>query len=985
MMEFRILGPLEVLREGEPLSLGGPRDRALLAMLVSHSGEAVSADRLIEALWGDDLPGDPRHALHAGVSRLRRVLHDGAGAQDLLVRRPSGYALDIRSEQVDAARFVQLVAAARRHEEPARRAAALEEALSLWRGEALAEVADRSWAQQEIIRLEEIRLGAVEDEIEAHLALGRHGEVLGRLRSLIAEHPLRERLRGQLMLALYRAGRQADALAAYEATRRDLAEELGVDPGPDLQRLHQTLLRQDSSLDWTPPPPVRTNLPERLTSFVGREEETEQVSELLVVSRLVTLAGPGGSGKTRLAVEVGATLAAVYRDGVWLVDLAPLSDAALVPQSVAAALWVPEDPLRPLLDTLVDSLRERELLLVVDNCEHLIEASAELAETLLSAAPGLRILATSREPLGVPGETVLEIPPLPAPDPGSVEAGPEALMRYDAVRLFVDRATAAQPGFELTAHNVRAVAEICSELEGLPLALELAAARVRALGVEAIAARLGDQLALLSPGRRIGLPKERSFRAAVTWSYDLLRGQERRVFERLSVFAGGFSLEAAETVASGGAVEAPDVADLVAGLVDRSLVQRPGSSSARYRLLEPLRQYATERLATHGEADAVRRRHLQFFLAMAEGAAPALRGLAQRTCLDELEREHDNLGAALASAAELGDTDGGLRLAAALGPYWQRRGHFSEGRQRLRLALSANQEPSLARATALVEAASLAFFQCDYHEMLEHAQKALGLYRQAGDRWGAAYALGKQGLAASRLGDPDTARASFDESLRLFRDLNDQWGVATTLGYLGFTAVTQGALEKAEATYGDSLTWFREQGDYSGVGLALGALGDLAALRGDLARAEALVREGLEAVQKVGDRWATARAHAGLARLTLLRGNTREAAELYRRALGAFVDLGDREDSAICLEGLAQLASQAGDPRRAAELFAAADLHAFDIAFSNPTAEPGGYERRISALRSQLGEDFTRAWARGRAMTLEQAREFALSPSQGER
>jgi predicted ATPase/DNA-binding SARP family transcriptional activator len=985
-MEVRILGPLEVLHEGQPLDLGGPRDRGVLALLVVHAGEVVSSDRLIEAMWGDQLPRDPQHALQAAVSRLRKALQS-AGAPDLVVTRPPGYVLEIDPDAVDAARFERLVERARHHEDPAARAAALQEALVLWRGPPLADVAYEAWAQPEINRLNELRLAAVEDEIDTQLAAGRHAEVLGRLTILMEEHPFRERLRRQLMLAFYRARRQAEALELYEQARVTLAEELGVDPGPDLQRLHQQILRQDPSLDWSPPPPTRTNLPALLTSFVGRQVETDRVAELLAESRLVTLTGPGGSGKTRLAAEVGAVLAHRYREGVWLVDLAPLIDPSLVPQAVAAALGVPEDPVRPLVDTIVDSLRETKLLLILDNCEHLIDESAKLAETLLTAAPGLRILATSREALAVPGETAFEIPPLPVPDPETAEARPETLLQFDAVRLFVDRAAATQPDFAMSSDNARAVAEISIRLEGLPLALELAAARVRGLGVDAIASRLGDHLGLLAGGRRTGLPKERSFRAAADWSYDLLSERERRVFERLSVFAGGFSLEAAEAVASGEATAVGDVSGLLARLVDRSLVQRVASTPVRYRLLEPLRQYARERLASGGAADVGRRRHLEFYLAMAETAEPALREREQRTWLDRLETEHDNLGTALASAVELGEPDAGLRLAAALGPYWQMRGHFSEGRERLRVTLSASEEDSPSRARALVEAGSLAYYQCDFRDALNRSQTGLALYRRAGDRWGVAYALSRVGLAAWELGEADRARASFNESLTLFRDLDDPWGVATTLWHRGFVAVAEGSLDEAETAYEESLTWFREQGDDSGAGVVLGWLGGLAGLRGELGPAEELLRESLELTQRIGDRWGTAWAHAHLARVAMLRASDREAVDLYRRALRVFGSLGDRVASAICLEGLAELASRRGQPARAAELFGAAEApRRLGVGFYLSSVDPAGYRRRIAALRSQLGEKaFTSAWTQGRAMTLERAREFALFPDDGER
>jgi predicted ATPase/DNA-binding SARP family transcriptional activator len=986
-IKFRVLGPLEVLDEGRPMALGGPQERSLLGLLLTHFGEVVSSDRLIDAMWGEHLPRDPQHALQAAVSRLRKALQGGSGKDKLLVARAPGYVLDVEPENVDAPQFERMVDEARRLENPAARAVVFEEALALWRGPALADVSYEPWAQAEITRLEEVRLGAVEDEIDAHIALGRHAEVLGRLRGLVEKHPLRERPPAQLMLALYRAGRQAEALEIYEKTRVALAEELGVDPGPELQQLHRDVLRQNPSLDWARPAPISTNLPERVTSFVGRDEETKLASKLLAEGRLVSFTGPGGSGKTRLAIEMGAALAAGYRDGVWLVDLAPLTDVSSLPKAVSDTLRVPEDPVRPATDTLVDFLRQKRLLLILDNCEHLIEASAHLADRVLSATPDVTILATSREALAVPGEAVLDIPPLAVPDAVAGEADPEEIVEYDAIRLFVDRVAAALPGFTLTRDNVRWVVEICARLEGLPLALELAAARVRGLGVEAIASRLGDQFRLLTGGRRTGLPKERTFRATVDWSYDLLNGSERRVFERLSVFAGDFSLEGAEAVASGEAIESRDVPDLVARLVDRSLVRRIGSSHIRYRMLEPLRQYASERLATRSGTASARRRHMEFFLALAQTAEPALRGKEQGMWLDRLEDEHDNLRAALASATGLGEANAGLRLAAALGPFWRIRGHFSEGRENLRLMLSTGRQLSPVRARALVEEGFLAFFQCDYDDALMRTEEALELYRRAGDRWGIAYTLAVLGLAAWKLGDGARAKASFDESLGSFRVLDDGWGVATALGCLGFVAVGDGLVEEAERAYDESLAWFRDHGNDSGVALALSSMGGLAAQRGDLDRGEEWARESLGLTQEVGDRWGTARALSSLARIAMLRGRDRDAADLYIRALCMFAELGDREDSATCLEGLAAIAWRDERPSRAAELLGAAEAQrGLGTEFSLTTIDPVGYDSKIADLRSRLGEGpFNSAWTRGRGLMLDQAYGFALHPHHGER
>ncbi|MET0834810.1 MAG: BTAD domain-containing putative transcriptional regulator, partial [Actinomycetota bacterium] len=590
-MEFAILGPLEVRDGPAPVRVPGAKERALLADLLVNAGRVVPADRLVEDLWGDDPPGNPANTLQGRVSALRRALGPAGGA---LVTRPPGYLLEAGPEQVDAGRFERLVAeatAAAAGEGP-RAARQLEEALGLWRGPALAEFADQPWAQAEAARLEELRLAATEALVELRLTAGGHAGLVGELEGLVAAHPTRERLRGQLMVALYRSGRQADALGAYQQAREVLAEELGIDPSPELQRLHHQILLQDPALEAAVPDRAlpRHNLPERLTSLVGREGELREVAKLVEEHRLVTVTGPGGAGKTSLAVALAERLAAGYPDGVWLVELAALREPALLGEAVAAVLGLDEaagtgTPPPSRAERLASFVPDKAMLLVLDNCEHLVEACAGLARRLLEAGPRLRVLATSREVLGVPGEVVWPIPPLAVPaaaddtDAGTAEdarqaTAPEALAGFDAVRLFVERAASADPGFVLDAASAPVVAELCRRLDGLPLAIELAAARTRALPPVELAARLEDRFRLLAGGARALDPRQQTLRATVDWSWDLLEERDRRLLRRLSVFSGGWTVAAAEAVCGGDGLEAAEILDGLFRLVDRSLIVR---------------------------------------------------------------------------------------------------------------------------------------------------------------------------------------------------------------------------------------------------------------------------------------------------------------------------------------------------------------------------------------------------------------------------
>jgi predicted ATPase/DNA-binding SARP family transcriptional activator len=635
-VQIALLGPLEVRTDsGPPAEVGGARLRALLILLALDAGRVATTQRLIEGVWGAAPPLGAANALQALVSRLRRAV------PDLPVEsHPAGYRLAIPPDQVDVARFERLAGAgqAALPHDPAAAAGLLREALGLWRGAALADVADADFARAPAARLTELRLSTIEDRIEAELKLGASGaDVLAELEELAAEHPLRERLVALLVRALYAAGRPADALAAYERARNLLADQLGVDPSPALAALHVAILRGDPDLVPAPVPTPdatpRTNLRAALTSFVGREEDVVRVGKLVSESRLTTLIGPGGAGKTRLAVESARTRLDQMPDGVWLVELAPVTDGSEVPWSVLTALGLREQALlaprsRTLspaepneargvgepLDRLVGALADKRLLLVLDNCEHLIDAAAATVDRLLGACPGVRVLATSREPLRITGENLWPVEPLAMPP---ADAPAREVTCYPSVRLFADRAAAVRPGFAVDDQTVAPVVRICRALDGMPLAIELAAARLRSMTPEQVATRLDDRFRLLTGGSRTALPRHQTLRAVVDWSWELLDEAERALLRRLAVFAGGATAEAAEQVCAG-PVAAADVFDLLTVLVDKSLVVAVGDGRPRYRLLETIRAYGLERLAEAGEAEQVRRLHAEHFLALAE-------------------------------------------------------------------------------------------------------------------------------------------------------------------------------------------------------------------------------------------------------------------------------------------------------------------------------------------------------------------------------
>ncbi len=674
-------------------------------------------------------------------------------------------------------------------------------------------------------------------------------------------------------------------------------------------------------------PPLKTldvisnNLPVQLTTFVGREREIEDVKRLLTRTRLLTLMGAGGAGKTRLAIQVAADLIEQFQKGVWLIELAPLADPGLVVQAVASTFEVREVAGRSLLDMLVDYLQSKSLLLVLDNCEHLVAACAHLASALLRACPNLKILATSREALGIAGEVTYHVPPLSRPDPRRL-LSIEQLAQFESVRLFVERGVYSQPRFALTDANAKAVAHICHRLDGIPLAIELAAARVKVLTVDQIAARLDDRFRLLTGGSRTGLPHHQTLRAAMDWSYDLLSEQERTLLRRLSVFAGGFHLEAVEAVCAGDGVDADGVLDLLANLVDKSLVMAEGlDGEIRYRLLETIRQYSLERLQESGEVAAIRGRHLDWYLGLAERAEPQLQGLDQMGWLERLEMEHDNLRAALEwTKVEASGTEVRLQLTGALHRFWAMRGYLSEGREWLEGVVEMSTGASPVRARAIYGAGDLAFNQGDYGRAETLCAESLRLYRELDDKVGIALSLNVLALLNRMQGDYARAAALLEESLTLCRGLGRRWILAETLYILGLTVRRQGDYARAKALLEESLTLWRQTGDKWGLARSLGSLGVVARLQGDYERARALHEESLTLSKELGHKSELAERLLSLGTVAQDQGDYARAIALYEECLLLSREQGYKLPGAVSLLNLGIVSHYQGDNERAKEL-----------------------------------------------------------------
>lgn len=768
--------------------------------------------------------------------------------------------------------------------------------------------------------------------------------------------------------------------------------DLGAHRLKDLQRPEHIFQVTHPDLPSRFPPPrsldaVPNNLPVQLTTFIGREREMLEIKRLIAAARVITLHGPGGAGKTRLAVQVAADLLDRYADGVWLVELAPVADPGLVPQTVASALGLRE-PARVATEVLTDFLAPRTLLIVLDNCEQVLTASADLSTMLLRSCPRLTVLATSRESLGVPGEVIFNVPSLALPDPGHAPS-PATAGQFAAIRLFVERAALYRPDFTVTAHNVQAISEICRRLDGIPLAIELAAARIKILPVEQIAARLEDRFRFLATGPRGGLPHHQTLQAAMDWSYDLLSDEERMLFRRLAVFIGGFRLEAAEGACAGQGIETSDVLDLLARLVDKSLVavDEVGAGDVRYRLLETVRQYALDRLRASGEVDPLRARHRDFFLAFAERVEPELQGPRQKEWLDQLEAEHDNFRAALEwSRMDPGGGEAGLRLAGALSWFWEVRGYWAEGHAWLMDMLSRTGGSSTAaRVKALNAAAGVAMQLGNFAQVEALANESLVLSRQLGDRRGTASCLVILGVQACRMENYRQAETLSGEGLSLSREVGDNWGTAWAQSILGIVARTKGDHAKARGLLEESLTKMRALGNTWAVAIILVNLGLLVRDEGDYTRAAMLLEEALPLFRQLGDKSYIAYAELNLGIVASAMGNYERASALYLDTLALRKELEDKRGIPTAVLALACAAAGTRQFKRAAILFGAAEAMREATGASIPSIFKAEYERRVAATSDALGgDDFQAEWNEGRRMSAEAAIEFASGQPQQE-
>jgi len=734
-------------------------------------------------------------------------------------------------------------------------------------------------------------------------------------------------------------------------------------------------------------PPLRSldvlpnNLPRQLTSFVGRAKELTEVKSRIAETSLLTLTGSGGAGKTRLALQAAADLVESFTDGVWLVELTPLSDPALVTQTVAMTLGVREEQ-RPLIQTLLDHLKPKSLLLVLDNCEHVLSGSAGLVQTLLQACPQLRVLATSQEALGIAGEVAYRVPSLSMPDPDRLPPL-DRLTEFESIRLFVDRAAANRPGFALTPVNAAAVAQVCARLDGIPLAIELAAARVKVLSVEEIAAKLDDRFRLLTGGSRTAPPRHQTLRAALDWSYDLLADEERMLLRRLSVFAGGWTLAAAEAVCAGDGCEPSAVFDILIRLVDRSLVivENLDGRGTWYRLLETVRLYARANLVAAGEDETVRQRHRDWYLQFAENAEPELQGPALESWLARLEAEHDNIRAALdwCKTTEP-NPEYGLRLAGAVWHFWEVRGYLTEGREWLESALTKGAGMlSSARVKALNGAGILALVQGDFPRAVALGEESLNLSRTLGDKRGIASCLNILGLDACRLEKYDRAAQFGEESLALSREAGDRWGEAGARLTLGLVARGQGDYARASALLEDSVKQFQQLGDKWGSTITLNNFGLVLREMGDYQRAQTVLEETLALFRELGDRWGIAFSLANLGIVAWDRQEDTRAAAFFEESLPLRKELRDRRGISTSLTGLAVVALRLGQAERAGVLFGAAEALREALAVPPPPFIRDRYDHTVAEVREKLGDAFPAVWQRGRAMTLDQAVEYALT------
>jgi predicted ATPase/DNA-binding SARP family transcriptional activator len=916
-VQFRILGPIEALIDDDSATLGAPKQRGLLALLLVNRRRVVTAEQLIDGLWGESPPASAVQSLQVYVHGLRRAL--GAERIETAGR---GYRVVVGEDELDLDRFERMLERGRAALEAGRpddAADDLREALAIWRGPALADLPEETRRAAEAERLEELRLTAIELRFDAELARGLHDALVAELETLTAENPYHERFLQQRMLALYRCGRQAEALEVYRNARDGLAEELGLDPSPALQDLERAILQQDPSIA-APEAPTRTTrpLPVPPTPLVGRRLELAAVSALFrdEGARLVTLTGPGGTGKTRLGLAVARELEPELRDGALFVSLAPVSDPEVLVPTIGEALGVREGE-RNLAQGVIEHLSERRMLLVLDNFEQIL-AAAPFVGDLLAAAPRLWILATSRAPLRLAAEREYPVPPFDAPD---ADLPFEALLQADAVRLFAARARAVDPGFALDPSSAPEVARLCTRLDGLPLAIELAAARAKLLAPTEILERLEREPNMLPSGPRDAPARQQTLAATIHWSYDLLGPAEREAFVRLGVFVGGCTLEAAERVC--------DVTlESLGALVDNNLLRR---REGRFTMLETVRHFAVEQLEEAG-ADEWRRRHAVWLTELAETFAErTLAGEDMTAWLDRIQPEHDNIRAALAWSLEH-EPELTLRQASSLRLFWEVRGNFREGLNWIEQALP----------------------------------YAAGMQPQLRFR-----ALAGSGAIATRLGNLDLAQERKEAALALAREMDDELGIARELSDLGTVAAMREEYDAATEMFEESAALFRKLDVPSRLGTVLSNLGHIASQRGDYELAIEVTEEAL--ALETNHKQNAAISSYNLGSYNLQGGRLDAARDWLERTVALTLELGFKEVMAYTLAAFARLCLVEGDTARGAYLAGIADRQLADAGLQLQPSEQALFDEAKTELEQRLGDEFAAIHRAAMATPLEEA------------
>ncbi len=1004
MLQIRLLGQFAVQLNGTAVEMTARPAQSLLAYLVLHP-VAHRRERLAGLLWPDSSETNARRNLRQALWQIRRAL--GAAADAVLLVGDITLAFNLDSDYwLDVEEIAQPL-------EETTTADDLMRVVDAYAGDLLPGFYDE-WVLLERDRLQaqfERKLNLL---LERLVEARRWTEVLHWGERWIAFGYTPEPAYRALMMAHAGLGDTSNVADVYQRCVDALERDLGVEPSAQTRLLYERLRTANGAL---PPAPARPaldnpthNLPVQLTSFIGREKEMAEIRRLLTTAngeragegvRLLTLTGPGGTGKTRLALQAAAHLHDIFPDGIWLVELAMISDAVLLPQTVAALLGVREEPNYPLTRALTTYLRTKTLLLIFDNCEHLVEPCAQFVETLLRACANLKIMVTSRETLGVMGERVFRVPSLQLPDVQQ-QLPMDELAQCEAIRLFVDRAAAVKPTFTLNEDSAAAVTQICQQLDGVPLAIELAAARVRAMTPEQIAARLDDRFRLLTGGSRTALPRQQTLRAMIDWSWDLLSEPERTLLRRLAIFLGGWTLEAAEAICAddglglidcgiddqpatkGAAILSTkadhdrlptgalptvrlgteEVLELLTHLVEKSLIAvEEQAGAARYYLLETIRQYAREKLFEAGESETVRFRHLCFFLKVAEEAEPHLRAAKQLSWLARLDLEHDNLRAALKWAQGSGELEAGLRLAGSLARFWYFRGFWKEGREWLKLLLAQptatearSASLAIARARALAGAGWLA--DADGTEIPLY-RESLALARQVGDRWGEAYALRGLVVNSTNVTEVEQAEAYLQASLALFRTLQDDWGMGLALFSLGWIAMNRDRIEEGAERWEESLYHFRRAGDRWGISVVLGSLGYMARLQGRYPQAADLTHESLALFRELGDKAGISYSIIRLGNLAWRRGDFAEAMALLQESLNIQRERNNQEGIIAALQSQALVACFQGNFHHATTLLAESAKLAQARAIPYEIGENKSFEAWVDYCHNDLDQAMT--------------------------